>query len=195
MSKLPQDNLLDDEFLSEKQEIADIDFSSLLDISDFSTSVFAPEKPKVSEGEKYVVFHLDDKIYGIRSSQVAEVLGSLPVTPLPNVPDWLLGIANLRGDIITVVDLRKLWKKNSQPPLKTRLIVLHSSKNDTSIAFVVDKLNEIVTLSGNEINFSAADFEDSFPTFFGKAAFKSNTLFLLDVTNILSTLTLESLPN
>lgn len=195
MNKLPQDNILDDEFLNEKQEIADIDFSSLLDLSNLSSSVFSPEKPKVTEGEKYIVFHLDEKTYGIPSTQVSEVLGSLPVTPLPNVPDWLLGIANLRGDIITVVDLRKLWKKSSESPLKTRLIVFQPNKNDTPIAFVVDKLSEIITLSAQEINFSAADFEDSFPTFFGKADFKSNTLFLLDINNILSTLTLESSPN
>ena len=188
----PPDDPIDALFINDKPELSEIDFASLLDLPAFDAT-FSPEKNKISEGEKYIVFHLDEKLYGIRSNRVAEVVSSLPITFLPNVPEWLLGIANLRGDIISVVDLRKLWRKNTQAPSKTRLIVFHSLKNETSIAFVVDKLSEIVTITSKEINFSAADFEDSFPTFFGKTDFKSNTLFLLDIDNILSTLSLESL--
>jgi purine-binding chemotaxis protein CheW len=194
MNEVPQENSINQLFPSEKKDFADIDFSSLLDLSNLESSVFSAEKYKAAEGEKYIVFHLDEKLYGIRSNRVSEVASSIPVTPLPNVPEWLLGIANLRGDIISVVDLRKLFRKNTQSPPKTRLIVFRSNKNDTSIAFVVDKLNEIVTLSSKEINFSAADFEDSFPTISGKADFKSNTLFLLDIDNILSTLSLGNVP-
>ena len=194
MNKFPQDNSIESLFLNEKQDFSDVDFSYLLDITNPDSLVFSSEKHKIAEGDKYVVFHLDEKLYGIRSECVAEVVGSIPVTPLPNVPEWLLGIANLRGDIISVVDLRKLFKLTTPNPPKTRLIVFRSNKNDTSIAFVVDKLNEIVTLSAKEINFSAADFEDSFPTSFGKANFKSSTLFLLDIENILSTLSLGTIP-
>jgi purine-binding chemotaxis protein CheW len=194
MNELPQDNSIEDRFSNEKQVFSEIDFSTLLDISSLDSSIFSPEKHKIAEGEKYVVFHLDEKLYGVRSNRVSEVVGSIPITPLPNVPEWLLGIANLRGDIISVVDLRKLFKKNTQNPPKTRLIVFRSNKSDTSIAFVVDKLNEIVTLQAKEINFSAADFEDSFPTISGKADFKSTTLFLLDIDNILSTLSLGNVP-
>ena len=108
--------------------------------------------------------------------------------PLPNVPEWLLGMANLRGDLISVIDLRKLWKQNTETPNRTRFIIIHSPKHETSIAFVVDKLNEIVTLSAKEINFSAADFGTSYPTFFGKAEFKSQPLFLLEIDKLLATL-------
>lgn len=182
-------NILNEEILLETEEYLDeIDFSSLLDLS--NPLQFFAEKNKIAEGEKYVVFHLDDRQYGINSKKVAEVATSLPVTSLPNVPDWLLGIANLRGEIITIVDLRKLWKKNTTTPPKTRLIVFNSQKHETPIAFVVDKLNEITHLSSKDINFSAADFEDSFPTISGKADFKNQPLFLLDIDNILSSLSL-----
>lgn len=179
MENSNQDTILEELRLETQEGLADIDFSALLDF---------PAKHPVPEGEKYLVFHLDEKIYGIDSKKVEEVSLSLPVTPLPNVPEWLLGMANLRGDLISVIDLRKLWQKTTETPKKTRFIIIYSPKHETSIAFVVDKLNEIVTLSAQEINFSAADFGDSYPTFFGKAEFKSQPLFLLEIDKILSTL-------
>jgi purine-binding chemotaxis protein CheW len=166
----------------------ELDFSSLLDLPDSDDSASATEKVSVQEGEKYVVFHLDEKLYAVHSKQVAEVIGSLPVTSLPIVPKWIAGIANLRGNIISVVDLRKLWKKATVPPQKTKLLVLHSEKDNNAVAFIVDKLNEIVTLKPQEIEFSAADFESSFPTFFGRAMHKSQTLYLLDAENLFSSL-------
>jgi purine-binding chemotaxis protein CheW len=181
MNNSSNDHLLDDEWLDE------LDFSSLVELPKLKDSKTHPQ----FGGDKYIIFHLDDKIYGINSKSVAEVASSLPVTPLPGVPEWVSGIANLRGDLISIIDLRKLWKKNTQTPLKTRMIVFHSAKNDSPIAFIVDKLNEIVTLSDKEINLSAADFIDSFPTFFGKADFNSQPLFLLDIDKILSSLNIK----
>ena len=185
MNYLENDNILDQELLGD--DIGEIDLASLLDLPNIQASL-----PNLPEGEKYVVFHLEDKIYGVSSKTVSEVAASLPITPLPNSPNWLLGLANLRGDIISVIDLRKLWLKTSQTPNKTRLIIFNSAKNEPSVAFVVDKLSEIVTLSPKDINFSADDFTNSFPTFFGKAEFKSQPLHLLDVEKILSSLTIKT---
>ncbi|HEX8369008.1 MAG TPA: chemotaxis protein CheW [Pyrinomonadaceae bacterium] len=177
------------------ENLADIDFSSLLDLPE-ANSIFLAEKPAQAYGEKYVVFALDEEFYAVHSNLVVEVLSPQPVTPLPGVPEWLSGVANLRGEIISVVDLRKFWKKKSASvasPLKTKLIVLCSAKDDTKIAFVIDRLSEIVTLAPQDIKFSAADFENSFPTLFGKAAHKSNTLLLFDAENLLSSLSLSEL--
>lgn len=169
----------------------ELDFSSLLDSPNLADSVFSAQKSYTPEGEKYVVFHLDEKLYAVHSKQVVEVIGFLPVTPLPLVPEWIAGIANLRGNIISVVDLRKLWQKKTVPPLKNKLLVLHRGKEPNAVAFIVDKLSEIVTLTAKEIQFSAADFESSFPTFFGRANYKSQTLFLLDAENLFSSLSLS----
>lgn len=193
MNNSLSDNILEEIFADEKREFAEIDFSSLLDFPSLLPPALSKNRAKISTGEKYIVFHLDEKLFGIRSDSVLEVVPALPVTPLPNIPDWLSGIANLRGTIISVVDLRKLWGKPTFTPQKSRLIVFRAAKNDTSIAFVVDKVSEIVTISTDEIHFSAADFEHSFPTFFGKANFKSQPLFLLDIDKILSSLTLDNL--
>lgn len=182
MDEFTEDNLFDEVLLDE------MDFSSLLDLPNLTDPMLLKPKYEPSVGEKYLVFHIDEEIYGINSKRVAEVTGNMGVTPLPGVPEWVAGIANWRGDIISVVDLRKLWEKKSKSPKKSRLIILHPNKNDSAIAFVVDKLSEIVTLSVKDINFSAADFTDSYPTFFAKADYKSQSLYLLDIDKILSSL-------
>ncbi len=194
MKNLPDEEFNEQLIAREKMAFPEIDLASLLDRSNLDGSTFISETTRTPEGEKYVVFHLDDLLYGVRSNRVSEVIGSIPVTPLPNVPDWLMGIANLRGDIISVVDLRKLFNKSTVCPGKPRLVVFRSKKNETSIAFVVDKLSEIITLDPKDINFSAADFQDSFPTLFGKVDFKSRPLSLLDIDKILSALTLGRIP-
>jgi purine-binding chemotaxis protein CheW len=169
----------------------ELDFSSLLDLQSAAPPVPSFEPSSPAEGEKYVVFHLDEKLYAVHSAQVAEVIGSLAVTALPFVSAWLAGIANLRGDIISVVDLRKLWKKTTAPESKSKLLVLRSPKGSNHrAAFIVDKLNEIVTLKSRDIEFSAADFASSFPTFFGRARHKTQTLYLLDAENLFASLTL-----
>lgn len=189
MNKELDDAVLDESFLEEKNEFAEIDFSALLDLPGLNAAL----NQKAAEGEKYIVFQLDEKFYGISSKSVSEVAATLPVTALPNVPEWVLGIANLRGDVISVLDLRKLWGKTTEPPTKQRLLIFHSAPNDSPIALVVDKVNEMISISQKEINFSAEDFTASFPTFFGRAEFKSQPLFLLDIDKMLSSLSVDKL--
>ena len=181
------DSSLEESFLEEKHDFAEIDFSALLDLPGLNAAL----NQKEDEGEKYIVFQLDEKFYGISSKSVAEVAGTLPVTSLPNVPEWVSGIANLRGEVISVLDLRKLWGKTTEPPAKQRLLIFHSAPNDSPIALVVDKVNEMISITQRQINFSAEDFTASFPTFFGRAEYKGQPLFLLDIDKMLSSLTVE----
>lgn len=181
------DSILEESFLEEKHDFAEIDFSALLDLPGLNAAL----NQKEDEGEKYIVFQLDEKFYGISSKSVAEVAGTLPVTSLPNVPEWVSGIANLRGEVISVLDLRKLWGKTTEPPAKQRLLIFHSAPNDSPIALVVDKVNEMISITQRQINFSAEDFTASFPTFFGRAEYKGQPLFLLDIDKMLSSLTVE----
>lgn len=170
---------------------ATLDLLTLFDLTELADSVLLDEKLAQPAGEKYVVFILDEEFYAVRANIVVEVLNPLPVTPLPNVPEWFCGVINLRGDIVSVVDLRKFWRKNSDLPAKTKLIVLRSEKTDSSTAFLVDRLSEIVSLAPRDIKFSAADYENSFPTLFGKASSKANSLLLIDTEKLLSSLNLN----
>lgn len=140
----------------------------------------------MQSGEKFIVFILDSELFAISSKRVAEVTQPLTVTPLPNIPEQMLGIANLRGEIISVANLQKLLGKNyiSTAP-KARFIILRSPNSPTSTAFTVDKVGEFITLSDHEIK--QTDQLDS-PFIFGKTAYKSNFLQLVDLEKILTSL-------
>ncbi|MEJ2687629.1 MAG: chemotaxis protein CheW, partial [Gammaproteobacteria bacterium] len=54
-----------------------------------------------------VTFRLDDECYGINVMQIREVLRVADIAPVPGAPDYVLGIINLRGNVVTVIDTRK----------------------------------------------------------------------------------------
>lgn len=169
---------------SAQENLLEIDFSS----PDLAGSLSFENQAAQAAGEKFIVFFLDGELYAVSAAQVAEVVQMLNITPLPNVPEWLLGIANLRGEIISVVDLPKFWnKKTSPPPAKAKLIVLRGQNPNSSIALTVDKLSEIISLPDDKIRFS----EESVPFVFGKASHKSNSLSLIDTEKLLASLELH----
>ncbi len=136
-------------------------------------------------GEKFIVFVLDNELFAISSSRVAEVTQPLAVTQLPNAPEWLLGIANLRGEIISVADLRKILGKNSNLSPKAKFVIVRSPNSDAMTAFSVDKLSEFVTLTSDEIQVVK---DEKSPHIFGKAAYQSKTLQIIDLEKLFSAL-------
>lgn len=155
---------------------------SAFDLPNLTDSFSDSENSTQKTGEKFIVFVLDNELFGVSAKQVAEVVQPLPLTTLPNVPEWLLGMANLRGTIISVVNLLKLWDKKTSPvSLKTKFIVLRSPNGDSAVAFTVDKLSEIVTLPNEKIQFIKDD-----QWFFAKAMHKSNILHLIDTEKLLN---------
>ncbi len=168
--------------ISSQEILSKIDFPST-NSPHFSNSLFQEEQ---LSGKKYLVFYLMDEIFAVSARQVSEIIQLPGIAPLPNVPEWVLGIVNLRGEIISVADLLKLWnKKSSSPSSKTKLIVLRDENSNASISFITDKLGEIVTIPENAIRFN----EDDSPEIFGQSSYKSNALNLLDAEKLISSLT------
>ena len=161
--------------------------SPAFDLSSFDLTSFS--EPRVSSlpvGEKYLAFSLDGDFYAIASKNVIEAAPSLPVAHLPNAPEWLIGIANLRGEVISVVNLPAILGNPPQKPApKQKFIVLRSQIFDSGVAFAADKLNELVSLPDERIQFG----EDRNPTYiFGTAVHESKTLHLIDTEKLLSAL-------
>ncbi|HEY0658278.1 MAG TPA: chemotaxis protein CheW [Pyrinomonadaceae bacterium] len=155
--------------------------------SDSPNSLYNDELFARTSGEKFVVFLLSEKLYGIPARQVAEVSQPLTIAALPNSPEWLLGIVNLRGEIIAIVSLPKLFGENIRASTaKTKLIVLKAKNYDTAIGFPVDKLSEII--AEHDKKFEAAGENDS-PFIYAKFTYQSNTVHLIDSESLLSSLT------
>ena len=163
----------------------EIDFSSF-DFTNLTNSFLSGATRRQSNGEKYLVFFLDEEIYAVASEQVVEVAPSLHAARLPNTPEWLVGVANLRNELISVVSLRSLLgKQNLDSPPKSKLVVLRSPNSASNVAFTVDKLSEIIILQSEEIEFNK---DEKTPYIFGKAVHQSNSLILLNTEKLLSSL-------
>ena len=147
------------------------------------TAPFSPVETAV--GEKYVIFFLNEEIYAVSAKYVTEVIVPLRLAPLPKTPEWILGIANLRGKIIFVIDLPRFWnKQNSSSSPKSKLILLNSKTDDSQIAFAVDKLSEIIVLPNSNIQSGG----EKAANFCGKIKYKSGIANLLDAEKLFQSL-------
>jgi purine-binding chemotaxis protein CheW len=97
-----------------------------------------------------VSFKLDNEEYGIEVLKVREIIRMIPITHMPNSPQYVEGIINLRGKIIPVVSMRKKFCLMEQEnSAQTRIVVMDISGE--LMGFVVDSVSEVIRISGSEI--------------------------------------------
>ena len=112
--------------------------------------------------EQHVIFTLDGASYSFPIASVTEIGRLLAVTPLPNVPEWVAGVANLRGDIISVVDLRRfLGLGEDQAARGGRMLVVRSQTEEIHTALVVDAVRGIRIFNGGRVQQVTAPVETS----------------------------------
>ena len=103
-----------------------------------------------AEHRQCVTFRLDEEIYGINVMLVQEVLRITDIAPVPGAPDYVIGIINLRGNVVTVIDTRMRF---GLPPREfddsTRIVIIET-ENQT-VGIVVDSVSEVVDIYSNEI--------------------------------------------
>lgn len=109
-----------------------------------------------------VVFTLDERLYGVGLSAVIRVVSAVDITPLPKAPDIVIGVINLRGRIIPVVNIRRRFRlPERELELSDQFIVVDASQADSQrgggwlLAFVVDAVVGVVVLSAQETTAAA----------------------------------------
>lgn len=109
------------------------------------------EKEKSSEIEiKVVTFRLENELYGLPISQVKEVASFGQYTTIPNSPSYILGLLDLRGDIILLVDLQKRFRlKPTKANQKRQVVVCQFA--DHKLGIVVDGVEGIISLSEDQL--------------------------------------------
>lgn len=135
---------------------------------------------------QFVTFVLMDETYGINVMQVQEVLRVTEIAPVPGAPAYVLGIINLRGNVVTVIDTRTRF---GLPPTETddssRVIVIESEKQVVGI--LVDAVAEVVELYENEIDVAPnVGTEDSSRYIQGVATREDGLLILVDLNKLLT---------
>ena len=100
---------------------------------------------------QWVTFQLDQETYGINVMQVQEVLLYSEIAPVPGAPNYVLGIINLRGNVVTVIDTRlRFGLPQTEVTDSTRVVIIESEKQ--VIGILVDSVAEVVYLKKSEID-------------------------------------------
>ena len=102
----------------------------------------------------FVTFDLDMTLYGIPVDRVQEILDVRPIAPMPNAPSRLLGIIDLRGDNVPVVDMRTLLGMSKAPDTpQTRILVVLMRRGDSEavIGLRTDRVIEVTRLDGDDL--------------------------------------------
>jgi len=108
--------------------------------------------------DQYLTFYLDDEEYGVEILKVQEIKSWGPYSPLPNTPDYLLGVINLRGAIVPIFDLRIRFSLPQQEyTATTATIIVHvEDEEKTRVAgLVVDRVSDVHHINENVIQDSA----------------------------------------
>ena len=97
-----------------------------------------------------LVFNINNELYGIDILKVQEILNFIQPTPIPNCPDYLKGIINLRGTIILVIDLRARFHFDSPMDPNNCVIVVVAIGNK-KYGLVVDSVSDVLTINEENI--------------------------------------------
>ena len=154
------------------------------------------EDSTVKEG-KYLTFTLDNEEYGIGILKIKEIIGMMPITAVPQTPDFVKGVINLRGKVIPVVDLRlRFGMEEIEYNDRTCIIVVEimGKTGNITIGIVVDSVSEVLSIKEDEI--------EETPTFgtrlnteyiLGMAKMSGGVKILLDIDKVLTSEEIEVL--
>ncbi len=116
------------------------------------SSMMALATASLISQEKYLVFTLAGARYAVPMSQVLEVVKLSNFTPVPNLPDWILGITSLRGDIVSIVDVRALLNLEPEDYADNHnLLVTQTFEGDITACLVVEQVAGIAHVSASQI--------------------------------------------
>lgn len=103
-----------------------------------------------TQKSRYLTFSIGKETYGVEIKYVIEIIGIQTITEIPELPEYIKGIINLRGKIIPVMDVRIRFKKE---PIEynDRTCVIIVDINDTSIGLIVDKVAEVIIIPDQDI--------------------------------------------
>ena len=128
---------------------------------------------------KYISFNLNSNTYCIALDYVKEVLKDTSITNVPGTPDFIEGIMNLRGDYITVINLKNFLGLEAGVVTEKKPVIIIKC-NELKMAFLIDKINELFEFQQDDIN----DLGDGY---FSNEFIYNNTLYtILNVEKIAS---------
>jgi purine-binding chemotaxis protein CheW len=149
------------------------------------------EKPaSETRGGKYLTFALGREEYGLEILKVREIIGYMDITAVPNTPPHVRGVINLRGQVISVVDLRARFGMAAAEKTEQTCIIVVEITGDgrrVSMGIVVDRVSEVLNIAPGNIE-DAPAFGTNIDTSFmlGMGKINGAVKILLDINKVLA---------
>lgn len=143
-----------------------------------------------AQSDQYLTFILAGEEYGISILQVQEIKAWETATPIPNMPDFILGVINLRGTIVPVIDLRRRFGLESVPfgPSTVVIVVkvIDSNGKERTMSMVADAVSEVYDVASADLQ-PAPDFGEvvDSASITGLATIDEKMIILLDINHLM----------
>ena len=156
----------------------------------------APATPSIAStidaqnAGKYLTVALDNESYGVAVLKVREIIRMQKITPVPQMPEFVKGVINLRGRVIPIIDLRVKFGLKAEFAERTCIVVVQvklPAGQLVQMGLIVDSVEEVVNLAANEIE-PTPDFGTRIDTTYilGMAKMGGGVKILLDIDKVLS---------
>lgn len=146
---------------------------------------------------KYLTFALGPEEFGLEILKVREIIGYMDITAVPQTPEYIRGVINLRGQVIPVVDLRaKFAMQSEERTSQTCIIVVETRHGEQKFntGIVVDRVRDVLDITSGQIE-DAPSFGASVETDFilSMAKIAESVKILLDIDRVLGSTDLTTL--
>ena len=113
------------------------------------------------DSKQYIDVRLGEDSYGIEIKYIHNIIVMQNITRVPKAQSYFYGVINLRGDIIPVMSLRKkLGLKEKEFTSSTRIMIVKPEPSASPVGFVVDDVNEVITLKNDDVEIMNYDDND-----------------------------------
>ena len=159
------------------------------------SSTVAPSATAALHAGKYLTVALDNESYGLAVLKVREIIRMQKITPVPQMPEFVKGVINLRGRVIPVIDLRVKFGLKAVFADRTCIVVVQvklPTSQTVQMGLIVDSVEEVVNLSATEIE-PTPDFGTRIDTGYilGMAKIKGAVKTILDIDRVVAPETVE----
>ena len=139
--------------------------------------------------DQFLTFMLAGEEYGVDIFRVQEIKGWDAATEIPNTPDYIRGVINLRGTIVPIVDLRSRFELELVEYSNTTVVIVlkvRANDSEKTIGFVVDAVSDVYNLTADQMK-PSPDFGNAVSTEFvkGLATVDEKMLILLDIDHLI----------
>ena len=165
----------------------------MLEVATENTVMNAEQAGKEGDGKaagcaggKFLAFFLGDEEYGLEILKVYEIIGMLPITPVPRTPSFIRGVINLRGKVIPVMDMRARFGMPAIPDTEETCVIVVKAQG-VQMGIVVDRVSEVLDIRSEEIEDApafGAQVNTEYILGIGKC--NDSVKILLDIDKVLS---------